>query len=66
MPRDKRSERKHRKDLKRLKKRRGIAALSRRRGVSGKIFRSSTGGQSPKVWLTSSRRGAARKAEVNK
>ncbi len=61
MPRDKRSERKHRKEQKRLKKRRGLAASSRKRGTSGKIFRSSTGGSSPKFWLTSDRRGAARK-----
>lgn len=66
MPRDKRSERKHQKEQKRLKKRRGLAASSRKRGTGGKIFRSSTGGSSPKFWLTSDRRGAAQKAARKK
>ncbi len=63
MPQDKRSERKHRKELKRLKKRRGLAKLARRSGTGakGKIFCSSTGGSSPKTWMASERRGAARK-----
>lgn len=62
MPRDKRSERKHRKELERLKKRRGLAKRERAEGFKGKIFRSSTGGSSPKTWMASERRGAARKA----
>lgn len=64
MPRNKRAERKHGKELKRLTARRGIAKRERGEGFKGKIFRSSTGGASPKMWLTSSRRGVAQKAKA--
>lgn len=61
MPQDKVAARRHRKELKRKAKRRGLAKLSRAVGGKGKIFRSSTGGSSIKTWSTSDRRGVKQK-----
>jgi len=57
MPIDLRAAKRHRKELKRKAKRRGIAKSCRKGSTGGKIHCSSMGGQSSKMWLTSLRRG---------